>query len=99
MIHKIALIVAALIVGRSHCHTLIPMSADAKLEDFPGEKPLAADVLEWTRVNKLRLTPDQRALVDGYVPRSLLAYAANTVPAVLVADATPTRSTVPAPGS
>ena len=62
------------------------MSAE-KLDAFPGERPLASDVLEWTRVNKPRLSADFRAIADGYTPRSLLAYAAVTVPDALVAVA------------
>ena len=64
------------------------MSADSKLDGFPGEKPLASDVLDWLRLHKPRLTSDQRALADGYSPRALLAYSAASVPAALVADAT-----------
>ena len=61
------------------------MSAHEKLDAFPGERPLASDVLEWTRVNKPRLSADFRAIADGYTPRSLLAYSAVTVPDALVA--------------
>ena len=67
--------------------TLSAMAADSKLESFPGEKPLASDVLEWVRVNKPRLTADERALADGYKPRTLLQYTPATVPAALTAGA------------
>ena len=51
----------------------LSMSADSKLDVFPGEKALSSEVLEWTRVNKPRLSADHRALAEGYQPRSLLA--------------------------
>ena len=76
-IPKHALIPKALL--RRLCPLLLPllaMSVDAKLDVFPGEKPQAGDVLDWVRLNKPRLSSDQRALADGYTPRALLAYAA-----------------------
>ena len=64
-------------IRRLWFHALIlplsAMSAHDKLDAFPGERPLASDVLEWTRVNKPRLSADFRAIADGYTPRSLLA--------------------------
>ena len=62
------------------------MSADSKLSQYPGNAPLAQDALEWIRVNKPRLSTDERALADGYTPRSLLGYSLATVPAALTAD-------------
>ena len=41
--------------------TLSGMSAD-KLDVFPSNKPLASEVLYWVRVNKPRLSADQRAV-------------------------------------
>ena len=38
------------------------MSAESKLDAFPGNKPLASDALDWLRDNKPRLTSDQRSL-------------------------------------
>ena len=47
--------------------SLSGMSADSKLDVFPGNKPLASEVNEWILANKPKLTSDQRAIVDGYL--------------------------------
>ena len=49
--------------------SLLPLSAMSadKLDVFPGERPLASEVLEWIRANKPRLSADNRALADGYM--------------------------------
>ena len=70
------------------------MSADSKLDVFPGEKALSSEVLEWTRVNKPRLSADHRALAEGYQPRSLIAYRAAPIPAELTAGGDVTASMV-----
>ena len=74
--------------------SLSGMSVDSRLDAFPGNKPLASEVNEWLLANKPKLTSDQRAIVDGYTPRSLLAYSAVTVPAALVVGVNVTEAMV-----
>ena len=61
----------------------------AALPLFEGERPKSSVVLDWLRVAKPMLAADQRALIDGNTPRSLLAYKAATVPPALTAAAAP----------
>ena len=90
--------IGAAAIGRPLLFTLLSLSAmaanDSRLDPFPGEKPLASDVLEWLRVNKPKLSSDHRALVDGYTPRSLLGYSSATVMPELVAGGDVTASMV-----
>ena len=78
--------------------SLLPLSAmaaaEGRLTPFPGEKPLASEVLDWIETNKPRLSADERAFADGYTPRSLLAYSAHTVPVALAAGGDVTESMV-----
>ena len=62
---------------------------------FPKERPLASEVSDWIDSAKSILPPDQKALIDGVAPRSLLVYTHASVPAALdsaVAGEGPTAS-------
>ena len=48
---------------------------------------MASVVIDWLKVAKPLLMADQRAIVDGKTPRSLLSYKLATVPALVTADA------------
>ena len=56
-------------------------SASVALPLFPKERPLASEAKDWLDEAKILLPADQRALVDGLTPRSLLGYKPSTVPA------------------
>ena len=58
-------------------------SASVALPLFPKERPLASEAKDWLDEAKILLPADQRALVDGLTPRSLLGYKPSTVPAVI----------------
>ena len=51
---------------------------------FEKERPLASTVKEWIEQSESLLPADQRALVDGRLPRTLLQYRSVTVPPSLV---------------
>ena len=51
---------------------------------FEKERPLASTVKEWIEKSESLLPADQRALVDGRLPRTLLQYRPVTVPPALV---------------
>ena len=59
----------------------------ATLPLFEKERPKSSTVLDWLKTAKPLLSADQRAIVEGNTPRSLLQYTAATIPPVLVADA------------
>ena len=52
---------------------------------FEKERPKSSTVLDWLKIAKPLLPADQRALIDGITPRSLLAYKPASVPPVLQA--------------
>ena len=55
-------------------------SASVSLTQFPKERPLASEVKDWCDDAKPLLPADQRALINGLTPRSLIAYSASTLP-------------------
>ena len=59
-------------------------SAAVALPLFAKERPLASEVGEWIDAAKPLLPADQRALVDGFEPRALIAYRLATLPGALV---------------
>ena len=59
--------------------------ASATFALFKKERPLASAVKEWIEQSESLLPADQRALVDGRMPRTLLQYRSLSVPPSLVA--------------
>ena len=59
--------------------------ASSTLPLFDKERPLASTVKEWIEQSESLLPADQRALVDGRTPRTLLQYRSSAVPSSLVA--------------
>ena len=60
--------------------------ASATFALFKKERPLASTVKEWIEQSESLLPADQRALVDGRMPRTLLQYRPLSVPPSLVAE-------------
>ena len=58
--------------------------ASATFALFEKERPLASTVKEWIEQSESLLPADQRALVDGRTPRTLLQYRPATLPDALV---------------
>ena len=58
--------------------------ASSTLPLFDKERPLASTVKDWVEQSESLLPADQRALVDGRTPRTLLQYRAVSVPPSLV---------------
>ena len=58
------------------------------------ERPTAAWVREWIKGAKQAVTADERSVIDGYTPRSLLEYTHVTVPAELTLGGDVTQTMV-----
>ena len=70
--------------------------ASATFALFKKERPLASTVKEWIEQSESLLPADQRALVDGRTPRTLLQYRSLSVPPSLVAGGGITAAAVAA---
>ena len=81
---------ASILLCVTVCTQAMAASADAKpgatatFALFEKERPLASTVKEWIEQSESLLPADQRALVDGRTPRTLLQYRPATLPAALV---------------
>ena len=56
------------------------------LPPFEKERPKASSVLDWVKAAKALISADQRSLIEGTTPRSLLVYTPATVPPLVTAN-------------
>ena len=71
-----------------------PLTMSGPLPAFPGERPTVGAMRSWLEAATDVLTPDQRALTEGYATKGEIQYAPDRVPPVMLAGDTASHAMV-----